>query len=448
MRCPSSRHLGRSMLALAVSATGASWAPLSTRVFAAANARRALRRTPPPQMPEGPECLLHAQSLDASCRGRRIDAARILSGRYMGESTSPGRGAPPADWDTLQQALPATVDAVRCKGKFIWWELSPADLATADDGSAAERSLSLWSTLGMSGAWATERSAHSRIELELSDPPETDATSDATSNATSDAASDATPGATPDATPDATSDATSDANGGTRHRVSQPRRLYYNDQRNFGTITVSLERLHLDAKLNSLGPSWLGRSVSESVSECVSESMSERALVEATRPRPTTPSSPLDSYLSPPLSVSNFLAIARRQCEGGRRRAAVPLAKFLMDQTKTSGIGNYVLSETLYISRIHPWARCGDLSEEDWTAVHAAAADVLGASYAAQAAVARGALSRTRGTFAATEPMFRLQCYGRERDRENALSVRRDTGPHGRSVFWVPELQVRCKPQE
>ena len=113
------------------------------------------------------------------------------------------------------------------------------------------------------------------------------------------------------------------------------------------------------------------------------------------------------------------MEIVRRQCSS-RRRAAVPVAKFLMDQSKTAGIGNYVLSEValprgpsqhsttaqprchsrwcclaqltdcvsppqvLYKARVYPWAACADLVDSDWAEVHAAASQTLRASYASQ----------------------------------------------------------------
>ena len=150
-------------------------------------------------------------------------------------------------------------------------------------------------------------------------------------------------------------------------------RLFFCDQRNFGTITVCTDAAKLEGKLASLGPSWL-----------------------------------------PPgsLGLEEFQAIARHQYRN-KRGAAVPLAKFLMDQAKTSGIGNCkalsrahalceiycgavashahahcaavrisflaadILSETLYLAQIWPFARCGDLQDDDWVQIHAAASDVI-----------------------------------------------------------------------
>ena len=301
-------------------------------------------------MPEGPEVTVHAERIHAACRGQRICRADIWSGRYQGSGVIPGRQAPPAQWATLQEALPATLESVSSKGKFMWMRLS----------SPAVANLTLWSTLGMTGAWSEVASEHARVVLELSD-----------------------------------------ADGRTRE-------LYYNDQRNFGSITVCTDEAQLHAKLASLGPSWLEQPAG--------------------------------------LSREAFNEVVARQC-ARKRSAAVPVAKFLMDQSKTCGIGNYILSETLYLARVFPWAACGDLDSEAWSAVHAAAADVCHRSYTSQRALAAsqasGALSATRGTTFT----FRLHVYRQARTAEG-LAVLKAEGPHKRSVFWVPSLQVRGRPAD
>ena len=71
-------------------------------------------------MPEGPECLVHAESLNRRFAGRILNRAAILSGRYVGNGTVPGRSAPPAGWEKLRQSLAATVDAVQAKGHEQW----------------------------------------------------------------------------------------------------------------------------------------------------------------------------------------------------------------------------------------------------------------------------------------------------------------------------------------
>lgn len=74
--------------------------------------------------------------------------------------------------------------------------------------------------------------------------------------------------------------------------------LFFNDQRNFGVLTVCLDQALLEAKLATIGPSWLDNGVS------------------------------LDVWMS----------LVRKQCSS-KRGLNVPLVKFLMDQSKTAGIG-------------------------------------------------------------------------------------------------------------
>ena len=322
-----------------------------------AAARRAYTRTRPCKMPEGPECCVHAESLNNRFAGTTLQRAAILSGRYAGDGAVAGRRAPPEHWNQLCTALPAAVTAVSSKGKFIWWSLVPQ--------SGVLPELTFWSTLGMAGAWSLERSPHSRVAFELF------------------------------------GDGPAGAAGSANRTV-----LFFNDQRNFGTLTVCLEYALLEAKLATLGPTWLAGG----------------------------------------LPWPRFLEVVTKQCSNVRS-AKVPVARFLMDQGKTAGIGNYILSETLYKAAVYPWAVCGTLEEADWKAIHAAATETIEASYAAQAALARaaggaGSLSATRGTFQEIEPEFHLQVYRQARTADGLL-VRRDEGPHGRSVFWVAERQVR-----
>lgn len=76
----------------------------------------------------------------------------------------------------------------------------------------------------------------------------------------------------------------------------------------------------LTEKLAQIGPSWLPSEAS------------------------AAPSGPNETDAEAPLSLEKFLTIA---LAAGNRAPNRALAVFLMDQTKTSGIGNYVLSEVV-----------------------------------------------------------------------------------------------------
>lgn len=91
--------------------------------------------------------------------------------------------------------------------------------------------------------------------------------------------------------------------------------IYYNDVRRFGTFKIHKS---IDKELNDLGPCFTGNS-------------------------------PKDKLID----KDTFVEIIKKQ-KG-------PLAKKLMDQKVVSGIGNYMLSECLYSSKINPLALCQDL---------------------------------------------------------------------------------------
>ena len=100
----------------------------------------------------------------------------------------------------------------------------------------------------------------------------------------------------------------------------------------------------------------------------------------------------------------------------------------------------------LVAAAIYPWAKCADIDESRWYAIHEAATETIMASYAAQAATAAAgvALSATRGTFTAMAPTFTLSVYRRTLAPDGA-AVLSDEGPHGRSIFWVQGRQVAGK---
>lgn len=159
--------------------------------------------------------------------------------------------------------------------------------------------------------------------------------------------------------------------------------LAYADMRNFGTLRFSSDQAELDAKLASLGLAWLD-------GEC---------------------------------GWDAFRALAERTAARYPKR---PLAVFLMDQAKTAGVGNYILSEALYRARVDPFASCGALDGAGWAALHAAISAVMTESFAVQ-----GSGWRQR---------FALRVYARAADPEGRAVVR-CTGPHKRSIYYVPEVQ-------
>lgn len=186
-----------------------------------------------------------------------------------------------------------------------------------------------------------------------------------------------------------------DASAAESSRGEKQRRLYFYDMRNFGTLRVSLDRTELEAKLEDLGHDWLD---------------------PASRP-----------------TIEQFLALAAKAARYKR-----PLAVFLMDQKKTSGIGNYVLSEVLWKTRIHPQAQCADITQEGWADIYAAIAATLEESYASQSPL----LSST-----SAYRQFRFDVYAQKVSPAGTPVVRVE-GPHKRTIHHCPLAQTRFQPAE
>jgi formamidopyrimidine-DNA glycosylase len=236
-------------------------------------------------MPEGPECKRTADQLDAYCAGWSLSKVEILSGRYVTHGPPKGFAEFCSTW------LPAEIEQVSCKGKFIYYLLR-----SKEHGQA-----SIWSTLGMSGRWALRESDHSRVRFTLS------------------------------------------SSGMEAAASESDKVLYYTDPRNFGTLTFSMDDSELESKLSTLGP----------------------------------------SYLAGEVTALEFVKLARK---ANRRYAAV----FLMDQSKTSGIGNYILSEALFRSWIDPFLRVGQIPDSKLIDLYQAIMEVITDSYASFG-VSRGA---------------------------------------------------------
>jgi uracil-DNA glycosylase len=157
------------------------------------------------------------------------------------------------------------------------------------------------------------------------------------------------------------------------------RRIYYHDSRNFGTIKFCLSRAELAEKLQSLGPDYLAESTTE----------------------------------------QDFVNIVATQ------KPERNVCKFLMDQSKLAGVGNYILSEGLYRSGIDPFSTLAELSEIQQRMLFRELQSVAMEAYAAEGV--RGQLE------------FHLQCYGREHCARGKPVHKETKGPHGRTIWYTDE---------
>jgi uracil-DNA glycosylase len=177
-------------------------------------------------------------------------------------------------------------------------------------------------------------------------------------------------------------------------KEGRERKIYYHDARNFGTVKFSLSSEALTTKLNSLG---------------------------------------LD-ILDPMTTEDDFVQLVTNQ------KSELNICRFLMNQSKLCGVGNYILSEALYRAGIDPFASLSEIDEEQQRRLFREIQSIAFESYEAQG------LSRRSGSYRDVEGKrgrfeFALQCYGRESCARGKTVIRETKGPHGRTI-WYTEDQL------
>jgi len=180
-------------------------------------------------------------------------------------------------------------------------------------------------------------------------------------------------------------------------RTNQSRKIYYRDTRNFGTLRFSLSAKELDDKLASLGHDILDF-------ENTTEEMFLKAMDKSTQVR--------------------------------------NICKFLMDQGKIAGIGNYILAEGLYRSRLDPFAELSEISVGQRQRLFKELREVASTSYASQ-----GLTRPDGGTFRGVDGSrgefeFQLQCYGQTLSPTKYPVTKEVNGPHGRTIWYVEDEQL------
>jgi DNA-formamidopyrimidine glycosylase len=202
-----------------------------------------------------------------------------------------------------------------------------------------QKEFSIWNTLGMTGCWVTEEHPHNRVKFSFSDG----------------------------------------------------NYLYFQDQRNFGTLKFVRGKHQLIEKLQSLGPDMLSQEV----------------------------------------SAEEFI----RQV---RRKNKYNICKVIMDQSVICGVGNYVKADSLWLARINPHSSVSDISDAELETLNVSIQQVLKESYKTGGATIRTYqnLDGEKGEYAS-----KFLVYNRKVDSEGNRVIREQTAD-GRTTHWSPAYQT------
>jgi formamidopyrimidine-DNA glycosylase len=136
----------------------------------------------------------------------------------------------------------------------------------------------------------------------------------------------------------------------------------------------------------------------------------------------------------------DLLDPASDQCWSAVVRSHRAIKAVLLDQTVIAGIGNYMVDEALWRSRIHPAQSVTEVGQERWQAAVSAARDVAGQALAAGGVSVRDYLQPSG---ASGQAQLQLECYGRAGQgciRCHTTLAKTVVG--GRGTTWCPDCQA------
>jgi formamidopyrimidine-DNA glycosylase len=129
--------------------------------------------------------------------------------------------------------------------------------------------------------------------------------------------------------------------------------------------------------------------------------------------------------LGPDVTVSDPAFTYNYLCSIITRYKRWDLAKLLMDQSKISGIGNYLKAEILYRAKLPPTLLCSEISPQGTSKLYDAIIDIPKQYFQQYLGKAN----------------IRMQVYGRPKDRLG-YTVERCKTKDGRTSHWVPAIQT------
>ena len=297
-------------------------------------------------MPEGPEVTTIANGLSSILVGAEINEWTFNDkSRYVNRAPD---GYNSFMVDVNNPMIKVKVTEVASKGKFIYWKFSNGWV--------------LFQTLGMSGGWYHINKPHAGTILKYT--PSTHLLRDMHS---------------------------------TSAKHVQNGKLYFNDQRRFGTlkwIAPTNARQELAKKLKEIGPDMLN---------------------------------------SPP-ALDEFLAILRKDKNKSRT-----INRIITDQKQISGVGNYLRSEILYEAKISPHRLIDSLTDIDIEKIYRATIHKIVASYRVGGASIQhySDIDNHKGTFA-----FHMAVYKKKHDPKGHVVKTEKIAGDGQSTYWVPSIQV------
>lgn len=340
-------------------------------------------------MPEGVEVRKFADILIHNLVGHSITEVNILKGRYTKKAFDGFR--------TLVDALPAKVISVKCKGKMTYIELQPVQPASG--GS----SIWLINTLGLTGGWTVaakeKKDLHGDSRMRYLKKNKENQTVSGASSSVGDGLIFAYPIIWEYISNNNSNEWFERAleHLNVEFVIDDGRRAYFYDQLSFGTLKMIDDRKELDKKLRELGADMLDESTGLEV----------------------------------------FIKAIRKSANKDKA-----IGNVLVNQRVVSGIGNYLRADALWLARISPFRKVGELDDIELERIYKSVRALMWGDYAPEEARKKGYIS---SDFKIPHDYGReFFVYRQETDTEGRKVAKAELyeGTQKRFIYWVKDIQV------
>lgn len=217
-------------------------------------------------MPEGPEVTITSQYLNKKLSGNVLKNIKIIAGRYTHQKLK--------GWDLVKNSQLKFVEA-RVKGKFMYVKF--IRIHKNKGGNKEKEIVYMMNSYGMTGRWTFEKTSNTRISFDIK---------------------------------------------------GKKRKLYFNDQRNFGTVVFTEDESVLQEKLNKLAVDLLKSGFTQKQMED---------------------------------HIHEFIK-KKSKSKGNKNIVAMLMTQ---DRGLGSGIGNYLCAEILYDAKISPHRDITSLNKKE-----------------------------------------------------------------------------------
>ena len=331
-------------------------------------------------MPEGPEVRKFGDILRANVINRIITKCTIKKGRYIKKVFD--------GYQTLIDSLPVKITDIKNKGKFTYMILESVN--------DSNKVLYLLNSLGMSGAWTVLKSSGKCINTLKYDDTEF-------SLKIFEARRKEGIFCYPRVLEYIGNDSMDQwfqyayNNLNVQFELDNDDYLNFHDQRNFGTIKIIDSKTDLEKKLNEIGSDIMF------------------------------------------MSRDDFVKILKSKIKIYSNKY---IGNIIVNQKVVSGIGNYLRADILYMSRISPFHKLKDVTEEDMNNIYKNALALIWGDYNKEYGIKKGYIAKDIKLPSDYNRDFFV--YMQDMDI-NGYKVKKDElfeGSQKRFIHWVEEIQI------